>query len=254
MKTMNVFQCIFGTNNKLVEAIAARDWPEVQYQVARRPRKARSLYRIVSFQGPTVILPLHHCLMLDAPYQVVRSIIRAYPVALFLCDSLKKRYPLHIACEATPQSLHQLEVVNTLLEAAPDIVMVRDQSGNLPLHHAVLSKAKFNVIEALLQNSGTAAVAQPNGKGWYPLHLACAGALPYPIVQELVVAWPDGVLKQVNGRVPSDIVYAGDAADKSSILLLLQEEAAEAQILQLSAAPHHSMMISVANSYGRFAL
>lgn len=217
--------------------------------IARRPRKARSLYRIMTKNGATTVLPLHHCLMLDAPYQVIKELVRAYPVSLFLCDSLKKRYPLHIACESTAP-LHNYKVIRTLLEAAPDINMVKDKSGSLPLHHAVSNKAKFQVIAALLNDTDMAA-GQPDGNGWYPLHLACARELPYSIVQELMAAWPAAVFKRVGGRTPVDIINAGNAAEKPSILLLLQEEVAEFEACPSSP---HSMVISVANCAGRIVL
>mmetsp|Transcript_29658 Transcript_29658/g.48942 ORF Transcript_29658/g.48942 Transcript_29658/m.48942 type:complete len:250 (+) Transcript_29658:190-939(+) len=249
---MNLLQHVFGTD-KLVEAIMLRNWPEVQLIVNERPRKARILYRIVSKSGPTVALPLHHCLMNDAPYQVVRDLMKAYPVGIFLCDSIEKRYPLHIACEAEA-SLHSYKVIKTLLEASPDLAMVRDKSGRLPLHHAISNKAKLNVIAALLESSANMAATQPDGKGWYPLHLACSREVPYAIVQALVVAWPGAVLKKVGaGRTtPIDILHAGNAGDKQSILVLLQNEAAELQ--NCPASPKNSMMISVANCCGRVVL
>jgi hypothetical protein len=246
---MKLFRCIFG-RNKLVDAIMLRHWEEVQMVIARRPRKARLLYRIMTKNGATTVLPLYHCLMLDAPCQVIRQLVRAHPVSLFLCESLKKRYPLHIACEAAA-SHHNYKVIITLLDAAPDLNMVRDKSGSLPLHHAVSNKAKFEVIAALL-NSSDMAATQPDSKGWYPLHLACARELPYSIIQELIVAWPAAVLKTVDGsRTPADIIYAGNSGDKPSILILLQEEVAELESFPSSL---HSMVVSVANCAGRIVL
>jgi hypothetical protein len=216
---VGIFRKIFK-RNKIVQAILLRNWPEVRMWVMRCPRKARALYRIMSDNGPTVAHPLHHSLMCNPPYQVVGALVKAYPAALVLCDSLHKRYPLHIACCESPNNF---PVIETLLEAFPDIAMVRDKLGRLPLHYAIENKAASVTISLLLDYHPWSA-AQPTEKGWYPLHMACALDLPYQIIQKLVQSWPPALSKKADGRKPSDIVAGGNATDKKKILEMLQED------------------------------
>jgi ankyrin repeat protein len=209
---LGAIQHLFSSNskNKLAQAITDRNWREVAILVQKSPRMARVLYRIEAVDdnkndGPTVALPLHHCLMMNPPHQIVAIIIAAHPVALFFCDSLYKRYPMHIACRYGPRNF---SVMETLLSALPDTAMVRDKHGRLPLHYAIENDASTDVIELLLGYYPWSA-AQPDDSGWYPLHLACLrSSTSRHVLHKLVESWPPAASKHVQGQRPYDIVLA----------------------------------------------
>lgn len=242
---MGFVQRLLG-RSKLMEAIFDRDWPLVSRLVAKKPQRARVLYRVGTESGSTVVLPLHHCLMSDPPYQVVQDLIDAYPPGVVNCDSLNKRYPLHIACEGKTN----FKVVRAVSNASPRSAgMVRDFWGRLPLHYAIESRASFMVIATLLDRCEWAA-AQPDDLGWYPLHLACTQSNLHVIIQELIDAWPQAVMKQVNGKTPRDMVVLSNGPDRKIILRILEQEESD---LYHPEAPY-TMHISMANNSGRIVI
>lgn len=237
--TLGAIQHLFASNskNKLAQAITDRNWHEVEILVQKSPRMARVLYRIEACDdhkndGPTVALPIHHCLMKNPPHHIVSMLIAAHPDGLFLCDSLHKRYPMHFACQ---HASHNFAVMEALLSALPDTAMVRDKYGRLPLHYAIENDASNDVIELLLIYYPWSA-AQPDDDGWYPLHMACRrSSTSRHVLHKLVEAWPPAVSKHVQGQRPYDIVQAmttstsgstssTDSDETSMILELLAED------------------------------
>lgn len=209
---------------------------------------ARVLYRIHTDKGSTIIVPLHHCLMYSPPYETVKALIDAYPAGLALCDSLHKQYPLHIACSEAPNNFPVIEV---LLSAFPDIAMVKDKSGRLPLHYAIEKKASPKIILLLLEYQPWSA-AQPDNDGCYPLHMACSLELSLEIIQKLAESWPLAVLKDVDGRSPYDIVANGNATDKKMIIEMLRED--EELSRMFYPCNPNTMLVNTANSAGRIAI
>jgi Ankyrin repeats (3 copies) len=287
--TLGALQHFFVSNNKnkLAQAIANRNWREVELLVQKSPRMARVLYRIESGVNAnhdhTVALPLHHCLMKNPPHQIVAILIAAYPAGLFLCDSLHKRYPMHIACCFAPNNY---AVIDTLLNALPDTAMVRDKNGRLPLHYAIENDASPSVIALLLEYHPWSA-AQADDNGWYPLHLACLKSDDSnchrprshyhrhhhgrrEVLHKLVESWPPAVSKYVQGQRPFDIILAlslkksaannssnGDDEDETALILeLLAEDddyRVEHDLYSCDSSPH-TMLINTAVSAGRIQI
>ena len=209
---------------------------------------ARLLYRLQTDNGSTIALPLHHCLMYNPPYQTVKALIDSYPAGLAVCDSLHKQYPLHIACS---EASNNFPVIEELLSAFPDIAMVKDKSGRLPLHYAIERKASPKTILLLLEYQPWSA-AQPDKDGAYPLHMACLLELSLEIIQKLAESWPLAVLKTVHGRSPCDIVANGNATDKKMIIEMLKEDE-ELDRMFYPCSPN-TMLVNTANSAGRIAI
>lgn len=279
--TLGALQHIFTSNNKskLGQAIADRNWNEVGLMVEKSPRMARVLYRIESEHGPTVALPLHHCLMMkNPPHQIVAILVAAHPAGLFLCDSLHKRYPMHLACCFAPTNF---AVIDTLLTALPDIAMVRDKNGRLPLHYAIENDASHSVIALLLEYHPWSA-AQQDDNGWYPLHMACLRSdKSYchenrrghygrrEVIHRLVESWPPAVSKYVEGQRPFDIVLARSTLKTTVVASERSGDSETAKILELLAEDDeyrvehdlysdesnpHTMLINTAVSAGRIQI
>ena len=73
-------------------------------------------------------LPLHRAVVRDAPVEVVRALLDAYPEGAGMTDNMFGCLPLHNAAERAPV----VEVVRALLDAHPRAANIQDNFGNTP--------------------------------------------------------------------------------------------------------------------------
>eukprot|EP00539_Tryblionella_compressa_P003517 CAMPEP_0178732630 /NCGR_PEP_ID=MMETSP0744-20121128/367_1 /TAXON_ID=913974 /ORGANISM="Nitzschia punctata, Strain CCMP561" /LENGTH=439 /DNA_ID=CAMNT_0020384765 /DNA_START=332 /DNA_END=1652 /DNA_ORIENTATION=+ len=95
-----------------------------------------------------------------------------------------------------------LDPVKSLLKVCPELVMVKNSHGQLPLHLACCYRSSSEVLEALVEVSPET----DDGMGFYPLHLLCdRGCRPASL--QVLLQYPQGaktVTKKdrVFGRTP----------------------------------------------------
>lgn len=80
---------------------------------------------------------------------------------------------LHDLFETSPESFSPpLNVVQMITQSCPELVMVRNHQGCLPLHLACTARTSVKVMAALIRSSQQSTDI-PNYAGWCPLHLLC---------------------------------------------------------------------------------
>ena len=96
-----------------------------------------------------------------------------------------------------------IECISLLLDACPEAVLTQDCSGGTPLHSAIANGAKEKIIMKLLQFSPRVASIVDND-GLLPLHYVAAFVdTSVKAVEELIKAYPEGVVQESNdGDVP----------------------------------------------------
>ncbi|XP_044739534.1 ankyrin repeat domain-containing protein 16-like [Chrysoperla carnea] len=110
----------------------------------------------------------------EGDLQIVKYLADANPYPIATANR-KKRYPIHIAC------LHgHLKIVEEILnrhdsDRYENILEVKDSSGHLPFHDAVLS-GDTQLVQYLISCKGADPTAT-NNEGWNALHLAAGAGL-----------------------------------------------------------------------------
>lgn len=158
-----------------------------------------------------------------------------------------RRLPLHHACSAktvTPQ------VIEALLEAYPEALLERDETGKIPLIHACRrDTSSMDAVKAVLTEK-TAKTHDAEGK--CALHWACEYRCTKPKVQLLVDAAPS-VVKHVDnyGRLPLhwECSIVSERKEKMSVVSYLVEQYPEAVNLKDSDGRTPLQMIDLANVF-----
>jgi ankyrin repeat protein len=142
----------------------------------------------------TRCMPLHVACTSGASFKTIQFLVQEGPKSLrkFLEGGLA----LHQECQ------HE-EVVQYLVEQAPDTIQMTDKAGNLPLHLACNRKAHADVIQYLV-TTYPQALGVTNSKGVsLPLHVACEWMARLEVIQQLVQAWPDALSrKNADSKTP----------------------------------------------------
>jgi ankyrin repeat protein len=135
-------------------------------------------------------LPVHLAARCASP-DAVRLVVERGPKMLLLTrPDDDGALPLHRAASRKTGLKWALEVVQDLIEKAPDALQVADHRGHLPLHAAVS-----------VSGSGSA----PDKRFWNQFRL--------PVVKHLVKAWPHALdVKDKAGRIPLLVAAESDAS------------------------------------------
>lgn len=115
---------------------------------------------------------------------------------------------LHLACQ---HQCRDAEVVETLVEADPQVLLVRENHGMVPLHYACRFQASSEIVGLLLQlhpRLGHAAVSTRDRKGRTPLYYAEQHGAPTDVIAMLREINPD----ETSERVEGDELQEGDGA------------------------------------------
>ncbi|KAK0588517.1 hypothetical protein LWI29_001956 [Acer saccharum] len=100
-----------------------------------------------------------------------------------LLQRLQGKSPVHVAIEHK-----KLDMLRTIKEKKEELLLLRDEYGNTPLHFAAHKGYKKGVRYLLKINSNWA--FERNTNGFYPLHLACENG-HVKVIKELFRKWPD---------------------------------------------------------------
>lgn len=157
--------------------------------------------------------------------------------------AVKGLTPLAYALERNPP----IEVVEALLEAAPESVGMKVQPGGaLPLHIACTWHASTAVV-TLLRDAEPAACRVPDELGNVPLHSACFSGANALVVDALLRAYPKAsLIRNHQGSLPSDICKRLRHDNRKFIIELLNSRKEE--ILD-----HHHRHSQSSESHGKIA-
>jgi hypothetical protein len=133
--------------------IEQRDWQAVLKCVDDDPVVASQwIYGIDDDKKPSASqavwkrLPIHLACYKGAPLSVMEALIQAFPLGIEIPDPYTRALSLQIACASGAS----LPVVRVLIDSNPDAILAPNADGRLALHSAVLFRAPYEVIEALV--------------------------------------------------------------------------------------------------------
>lgn len=180
----------------------------IQQWMDERKESGELLSQAAYFQNDKNTTPLHLLACQHPPLDLLERIIQLAPDTLKVQD-FEGRLPIHLACAHTPS----LKIVKVLLDLYPESTQVKNQSGCLPLHTALKNKASFEVVRMLLDNYPKAAEL-PDNDGMLPLHYACKVGASYESLQILVDTYPEGLSKtEKHGYLPWQLLQSSKAAE-----------------------------------------
>jgi ankyrin repeat protein len=104
------------------------------------------LQEAANFKDENNNTPLHRLVAACPPVDLVDRLLQLAPNAIMERNNYNCM-PLHVACFNNAS----LDVVKKLLEAHPKAAEVAEKDGRLPLHIALLKNASFNVMRVLLE-------------------------------------------------------------------------------------------------------
>ena len=119
--------------------------------------------------------------------------------------------PLHLIMFIKPP----LDIIQTIIKYAPEVLKMKDITGRLPIHRACLHGASLEVIQApLMASPDTIKVTDTDG--WLPLHSACwNNDVSLDVLNLMIISYPEGVdHKDKDGRTPLDILKLKKDAEK----------------------------------------
>jgi len=103
---------------------------------------------------------------------IIRYLLKYFPAAANATDDNNGWSPLHTACHNKNATLN---IVQLLIDAAPNSIQSPDKSGALPLHVACQHHESASVVQYLLSH-GEVTIDAVDRKGNTALHLSCRGA------------------------------------------------------------------------------
>jgi hypothetical protein len=128
--------------------------------------------------------------------------------------------PLHEVCRRQPP----VRVVNALLDAYDEAVVVPGQYGFLPLHVACGSGASGEVVTRLLEAFPAATRCRDDLKDSLPLHLAAKWGASEDVLVQVLTTHPEGCfMRDSTGKTPLDLAWqAPESESKRATISALQ--------------------------------
>uniref|UniRef100_A0A7S4J383 Uncharacterized protein n=1 Tax=Odontella aurita TaxID=265563 RepID=A0A7S4J383_9STRA len=178
------------------KAIKDKRWDDVTSRAAHYPEEASQwVVASVADEQPERLLALHYACSLDAPIEVVKSLVEADSAAVRQSDQ-NGRTLLHWAADHIDSSS---DIFDVILDLHPDSARVREHKyGCTPLHVACCrqqlgrngEEKASHVIDRLLEAFPEAALCRDQRKGWLPLHVAARNGASPAIIEALTFACP----------------------------------------------------------------
>ena len=140
----------------LVDAIVVEDWDRVEEILDLDSTSAERWTKVPCFvdcRGASTVLPIHVASSTYVPPAIFGRILKAYPEGVKERESGFGRLPLHLAC----RSDSSFDVVWSLVKAYPDTTRISDNMGRLPLSYAIRFGASEDIISFLLSINPLAA-------------------------------------------------------------------------------------------------
>jgi len=157
-----------------------------------------------------------------------------------------RRLPLHHACSSKNVSLSLIEA---LIEAYPEALLLEDETGKVPLIHACRRDTSLDVVKAVLTGK-TAKQADKEGK--CALHWACEYRSNKAKIQLLVETAPS-ILQHVDsyGRLPLhwECSVVSEREEKMTVVTYLVEQYPDAVSVKDTDGRTPLHMIDVSNVF-----
>ncbi len=125
--------------------------------------------------------PLHYLVCAHPSLNLVEKLIQLAPETVKV-KNISGCLPLHLCCGYGAST----EVIKMILEAYPEAAQIQDNNGRLPLHIACKFDASSDVKKMLLKAYPTASEVQDKD-GELVLHLLCRSNSPSPDVIRMVI-------------------------------------------------------------------
>jgi len=167
-----------------------------------------------SVRGTNDATPLHNvCKLYQPPADIVQALLEAAPETITWADS-HGWLPLHHACANGATG----EVLRILTEAYPEGKTKQDSQLRTPLHFYLTQRS--DNPNAMAQNmtflSNTGAAELPDVGGMLPMHYACAYGVSPAVLAVLADAYPDSIhAKENKGRTPMHLAMVNAHRDAS---------------------------------------
>lgn len=179
-------------------------------------------------RGNNDATPLHNvCKLSNPPADIVQALLEAAPETVTWADS-HGWLPLHHACANGANG----EVLQILTEAYPDGKTKQDSQNRTPLHFYLTQRADNSTSMATnmqcLSDSGASEL--PDVGGMLPMHYACAYGVSPAVLEVLKDAYPDSLTAKENkGRTPMHLAMVNAHRDASPgvINFLLENSGSE---------------------------
>lgn len=149
----------------------------------------------------TGLLPLHWALSKQAPLDVISCLLKIYSEGALENDNEdSQKKALHYAAFYYCKEV-ATNVLEMILDLAPEVAAIADVDGMLPLHLATKNRASKETILLLLK-------AYPDGASRkskttkLPIHIACECRCSFETTKELLEAFPEGVRESSAMRYP----------------------------------------------------
>ena len=125
--------------------------------------------------------PLHYLVCAHPSLNLVEKLIQLAPETVKV-KNISGCLPLHLCCGYGAST----EVIKMILEAYPEAAQIQDNNGRLPLHISCKFDASSDVKKMLLKAYPTASEVQDKD-GELVLHLLCRSNSPSPDVIRMVI-------------------------------------------------------------------
>jgi ankyrin repeat protein len=207
----------YETQSKLFRSIGRKNWNCVQQILMDAPHEAR-IWVVTKYHGGVLVthqelnvtvwyrrLPLHHaCSKSNVPLSILQSLLMAYKDALLLPDETGK-LPLHHAIRCCHVFPEMLPILISEASASH-----ADHEGKCPLHYACEYRLDLSSIRCLVE-AAPKVLSHADQNGRLPLHWECS-ILPdrsdnLTVIKYLVKHYPEAVLvPDVDGRTPLQMI------------------------------------------------
>lgn len=222
-------------NGSLADQQQAREMVELAWDRVRRWMWAHPVFEerraAAFFRGQNDATPLHLiCKLHNPPDDIVQALVEAAPDTTAWTDT-HGWLPLHHACANGASP----EVIKLLIDAFPEGKLQQDNQKRTPLHFYSTrnndNPANMALNAELLSDTGAAELA--DGGGMLPLHYACAYGTHPAVLQVIADAYPMSLQAQENhGRTPMHLAMVNAHRDASPgvIRFLLDQEVSRGTI------------------------
>lgn len=167
-----------------------------------------------SIRGNNDATALHNtCKLTNPPADIIQALLEAAPETVTWADS-HGWLPLHHACANGASG----EVLQILTDAYPEGKTKQDSQNRTPLHFYLTQRsdnaAAMAQNMAFLSNSGASEL--PDVGGMLPMHYACAYGVTPQVLKVLAESYPDSLMAKENkGRTPLHLAMVNAHRDAS---------------------------------------
>ena len=224
-----------GTQQDTALQQQTRDMVELAWDRVRRWMWAHPVFEdrqaAAYVRGQNDATPLHLvCKLHNPPEDIVQALVEAAPDAVSWTDT-HGWLPLHHACANGASP----EALKLLIDAYPGGKLQQDNQKRTPLHFYATrnsdNPANMALNAELLSDSGAAELT--DGGGMLPMHYACAYGTHPAVLQVLANAYPASLTaKENHGRTPAHLAMVNAHRDASPgvIRFLLEQDASKETI------------------------